>query len=73
MVGIDQKLLPPKPKIYYNKCGCCGTPVLYPYQICNDCVKQGVQMSGMILPATKKKLRKIAPKPGMKKKSTPKK
>ena len=48
--------------IYYNKCSCCGTPILYPYQICNDCVKQGVQLSGMITPATKKKLKKIAKK-----------
>ena len=61
---MEQKTikLPPKPKIYYNKCSCCGTAIFYPYQICNDCVKQRVAISRIILPATKKKLEKIAKK-----------
>jgi len=44
-----------KTKFYNSTCNGCGTPVLYPWHICNDCVKQGVKFSGMELAKVVKK------------------
>ena len=37
----------PKPNLNNSKCSACGTPILYPYQMCNDCAQQGAKFSGM--------------------------
>lgn len=35
-------------KLFYNKCGCCGDIINYPYQLCNGCIMQRVKFSGMV-------------------------
>lgn len=51
--------LTPPPKFYNSKCTACGTPVPYPFHMCNDCARQGVHFSGM---ESAKKVKKPEPK-----------
>lgn len=41
---------PEKPKLFNSKCGCCGDEIPYPWHICNGCVNNKVQISGMQAP-----------------------
>lgn len=39
-----------KPKLFNSKCTGCGTEILYPWNMCNDCIQQGAKLSGMESP-----------------------
>ncbi len=59
---MEQQLKKPEPpKLFNSKCTGCGTEILYPWHMCNDCVKQGVMFSGMEAPK-KVKAKKVEKK-----------